>query len=126
MIVVAFSGSRRATWENQGGVVRREIDALVDEVGKDRLAIVHGDADGIDSIVNAVCVYQLVQVLRCPAPWKLRGQGAGPFRNGFMLDYVKVSRAVALPCAASVGTRGFISMCERRGIPCRVVELGDL
>jgi len=127
MIVVAFSGSRRASGTDRAfAAVRREIAALVHEFGVDRLAVVHGDAKGIDSMVDVACEDLGIQRVRCPAPWKLRGDSAGPFRNGFMLDFVKVSRAVALPCDASVGTRGFISMCERRGIPCRVVELGEL
>ena len=126
MIVVAFSGSRRATGQEHVAIVQRELAALVDRIGIDRLAVVHGAADGIDLAVDVCCQHMGIQVVRCPANWKLLGSAAGPRRNAFMLDFVKVSEVVALPDSESVGTRGMIHQCERRGIPCRVVELGDL
>lgn len=57
-----------------------------------------------------------------PAEWDYHGRGAGPIRNGDMLDEWRPDVVLAFPSRESVGTRHMIREAIRRGIPVEVWE----
>ena len=116
---VAVSGWRHATKE--GSVltvtqamyqVRLEADGPV--------TLLHGGADGIDSI--AVWVANIMGWTIHPAfkaEWNKYGKAAGPIRNHKMLDTMP-DLLLAFPGPGSRGTIDAIEYAERLGITTRV------
>jgi hypothetical protein len=52
--------------------------------------------------------------------WRVTGKGAGPIRNGLMLDILKPDLVVAFP--GNRGTADCIRQAERRGITVQLVN----
>jgi len=82
--------------------------------------LVHGAADGVDSIAHTYPVYtsQEVSTEHHPVPdwaWEKIGSSAGPMRNSYMVSNVDV--VVAVWDGSSSGTRDAISKAQTDGIP---------
>lgn len=85
--------------------------------------VVHGDASGLDALVDAWCLLRGVQPARCPALWEYwRRQGtvkvAGHKRNAAM-TLLHPERLLAFP--GGNGTQGMVDACTALGIeviPC--------
>lgn len=88
--------------------------------------LVHGGANGLDSLAG-VAAYSLgrtVEVHR--ADWATHGKSAGPLRNKLMAD-LGAQHCVAfliegLPCK---GTRNMIEIARRTGIPTSIYTLDE-
>ncbi len=125
---VIFTGSR----EFPTTAAHLVMDVLLDNCEPPDI-IVHGDAKGLDSVVDVLAKGFMFDVEPHPANWRPNGKldlGAGAARNlemaklgarlciGFLVD--------GLPCK---GTRGMIGLAKRHKIPCLVYTLtvtGDL
>ncbi len=82
--------------------------------------VIHGDANGADSLADQWAVVNWVKVERYPANWKKYGKIAGPIRNNQMLVEGKPDLVIAFP-----GGRGTDNMCqlaERTGVEVRRIE----
>lgn len=64
---------------------------------EDRITfLLHGDADGLDSIAHQWALCAGVQPVACEASWGYYGKKAGPIRNNNMLIF-KPDRAIVFP-----------------------------
>lgn len=70
--------------------------------------LVHGQAEGADSLAGAWAKRTGIDRVECPANWKGRGRSAGFDRNGFMLAFFPVTLVVAFP-----GGRGTANQVEQ-------------
>lgn len=70
--------------------------------------IIHGDAKGADTMVNAYAIRHALGVQCYPADWTQWGKAAGPIRNQQMLDFGKPDFVIAFP-----GGRGTADMVKR-------------
>jgi hypothetical protein len=79
--------------------------------------LVHGDAPGVDR--QAAHLWGQVWGFPTeahPADWKTYGMGAGPRRNGEMVD-LGADLCIAFPVSASKGTWDCVRKAENAGIP---------
>lgn len=83
--------------------------------------IVHGDAHGVDRIAGQWAQAQGKPVIVIPAQWDYYGKYAGPVRNAWMLQYIKVTRVVAFP--GGRGTANMVKLAREAGIP--VTQIDD-
>jgi len=84
--------------------------------------IVHGGADGADKLAGEWAIARKVPEVIVPAQWDGYGKGAGPIRNGWMLEFVKVKHVVAFP--GGRGTLNMIEQTEKARIQLTVVSYG--
>lgn len=70
--------------------------------------IIHGGAEGADSLAAEWANRERVKAIRFDANWRKYGKRAGPLRNQRMLDEGKPDLVVALP-----GGRGTADMVRR-------------
>lgn len=85
--------------------------------------IVHGGANGADSLAGEVareCGFREV-VFR--ADWKRWGRAAGPMRNAEMLDRSDPDVVLAFPIGKSSGTRHMMRIAGKNGYT--VINYGD-
>jgi len=61
--------------------VREYLDTL-----QKTAIIIHGGANGADSIAGNLATYLKMKVMKFPAEWEKYGKAAGPIRNQQMLD----------------------------------------
>lgn len=82
----------------------------------ERLIIVHGDADGADTLANTVCKELGIEQIRIPAAWNKYQKAAGPIRNQLMLDVITdIDLILAFP--GGVGTDDMKSKGSKKEIP---------
>lgn len=113
---VIFSGSRN--WKHETSVV----DALL-ELDPDEWIVVHGDAKGLDRLVDRYARQMGFEVERYPARWSKHGKAAGPIRNRLMLSRQNVELVIAFPDPkTSVGTYDMIDIAKEADIPVVTVE----
>lgn len=80
----------------------------------DGLMVVHGAADGADTLAEDWCKSREVMYVGVPARWKKYGRPAGPHRNRMMRDLWEPKACIAFP--GGVGTRGMIKFMEEVGV----------
>lgn len=78
--------------------------------------LIHGAANGADTLAGEWAARHDIRVVACPAEWKRYGRGAGPVRNREMLA-LSPDLLVAFP--GGRGTADMISAAEKKGIPIR-------
>lgn len=76
--------------------------------------VVHGAADGADSLAECWAKKRQVMYLGVPAPWALLGRSAGPRRNSYMLAKSKPDLVIAFP--GGTGTLDMVSKAEKAGV----------
>lgn len=116
--VVAVTGGRDY---HDRDTAWREMDLHHVELGFS--VVIHGDADGLDKLVDAWCLDRGVQPARCPALWTYwRRRGAvriaGIKRNAAM-RMMRPKRLLAFP--GGNGTQNMVDQCTAVGIkviPC--------
>lgn len=91
--------------------------------------VIHGAADGADSIADAVAQDLGMSVAAFAADWETHGKAAGPIRNRRLLQEGKPTRVLAFALLGRVGdlTPGTDDMMRRAllaGIPVTVVPPG--
>lgn len=89
----------------------------------DRLIVIHGDADGADTLAYNVCKEVGIEQVRMPATWKKYNRAAGPIRNTLVLDlFPNIDMVLAFP--GGTGTSNMKEQARTRGI--EVIESIDL
>ena len=80
---------------------------------------VHGDADGVDTILGAHLQSMGCDVGPVPADWDRHGRRAGHIRNGVMVRRAQITGGslVAVWDGTSRGTAGAIAAAARRRVP---------
>lgn len=76
--------------------------------------IIHGGADGADSLAGAWAQMHGIMEVVVPAPWQHYGKRAGMLRNQWMLR-LKPDLVVAMP--GGRGTAGMVKLAEKAGVP---------
>jgi hypothetical protein len=92
--------------------------------------IVHGGADGVDTLADHAARHLGYRVERWPVDWHAarrilgpRWKLAGPLRNAWMLHAAPTDLVLAFPLPGSKGTRDMIKQATVASITVRVVEL---
>ena len=98
-------------------LVRKTIDSF----GKD-VIVIHGGAQGADSLAGAVAKELGLQLEVYPAQWAKYGKAAGPIRNQQMLDS-KPDTVIAFP--GGKGTKDMVTRATNNGVPVIVVKESD-
>jgi hypothetical protein len=86
----------------------------------ERLIVVHGDADGADTLAYEVCKEVGIEQARVPATWNKYLKAAGPIRNKLMLDLFPVDLIMAF--AGDIGTADMKKQATKLGIPVMTPE----
>lgn len=88
-----------------------------------RTEIIHGGADGADSIGGQVAKELGLQVIAVLADWTKYGRAAGPIRNQRMLElHPDLVIAFHSNLEASKGTKNCLAQAEKLGIPTEVIK----
>lgn len=77
--------------------------------------LMHGNAQGADTLASEWAATLGVPSLAYPADWKKHGKAAGPLRNAFMLEEGKPDLVVAFP--GGRGTADMIEKATKAGVP---------
>lgn len=77
--------------------------------------LIHGGADGADSLAGAWADQRGVPVNVFPADWDAHGRAAGPMRNEQMLTEGQPDLVVAFP--GGYGTSHMIRLARQAGVP---------
>lgn len=115
-------GSR--TWDRLAPIMT-VLETLQKKHG-DHLIVIHGDHwQGADKLVNSACVAMGIQMIKIPAAWKgQKGNRAGPYRNGLMIEYGRPDHATGFRAPGkSNGTDNMYQKCQIAGVPAEVVRL---
>ncbi|MGY5127376.1 DUF2493 domain-containing protein [Streptomyces nigrescens] len=135
---ILVTGSR--SWSDSEHLANVLLDTWHDATqnGYDSIVIVHGAADGADTLADLWARGQGLDVETHPADWdhcgpdcppghlKTRARGgeycptAGPRRNQRMVD-AGADLVVAFPLGRSTGTRDCMRRAEKAGLPVRHV-----
>lgn len=82
----------------------------------ERMIIIHGDADGADTLANTVCKELGIEQVRVPAAWNKYKRAAGPIRNKLMLDlFPTLDLVMAFP--GGTGTADMKTQSAKLEIP---------
>ena len=82
----------------------------------ERMIIIHGDADGADTLANTVCKELGIEQVRIPAAWNKYKKAAGPIRNQLMLDlFPGIDLVMSFP--GGIGTADMKDKASKKGIP---------
>lgn len=76
--------------------------------------IIHGDAQGADTLAKNWAIENEVPHIPFPADWKTHGKAAGPIRNQKMLDEGKPNLVIAF--AGGKGTQDMINRAIAHGL----------
>ncbi len=100
---------------------RQVIFDSLDKVHAERAItlLIHGDANGADTVSGEWATSRGVTVLAVPAQWERFGKRAGAMRNGWMLDK-KPDLVVAFPGGS--GTQHMVTIATRNGV--EVIHFG--
>lgn len=120
MRIVLITGAR--DWNNPG-VIRREIQKLIDKYGVDGFILVAGKAPGADQEAAVVAENLNVHMAEVKALWNTRHRAAGPQRNRAMLalgpdEVIGFHKQIS----KSRGTKDCIKQAKALAIPTRVVK----
>lgn len=95
-----------------GGRDFRNRQLLFDTLdSKEVSCIVHGGAEGADSLAGEWAVSRKVPEIVIMAQWKGYGNSAGVIRNQWMLKFTKVTHVIAFP--GGRGTANMIMLSEK-------------
>jgi len=112
-------------WSIDIAIVRRQYRFLINmcrTIGEDEYLIIHGAADGADSIAAGFVRYMNKYPDDCfkvfedpwPADWKEHKRAAGPIRNRLMLTQ-NPKLVISMP--GGVGTADMIRISKKAGVP---------
>mgnify|MGYP001570460813 CR=1 FL=1 len=112
---VLVCGSR--DWTDPEPILR-ELRALP----PGEVVVIHGAAQGADTIAGVAARHLQFRVEVYPADWKRYGRAAGPIRNRQMLLVGRPDVVLAFhrDIDASSGTKDMVRQARRAGVPVRV------
>lgn len=115
---ILISGSRDMP-ENQESK-NLVCQAIVDAMGTgdfywDDITVITGGAKGADTVAHDLARGLGAKTVVIMADWKRHGNGAGPIRNGKMLD-LQPDLVIGFTLGKSVGTRNCLKQAKMRGI----------
>ncbi len=89
------------------------------------MIIIHGAANGADTIAGMAAKELGLEVMEFPAEWSKHGKRAGPIRNQQMLDEGRPNGVIAFheDISRSKGTKHMIKIAKKNNIP--VLILGS-
>lgn len=99
-------------WES----MENHLRSARQELGTDKIILVHGGARGADFIANKIWLAWGLPVESHRADWAKFGAYAGPKRNKEMVA-LGADLCLAFPIGRSKGTRGCVREAEGAGIP---------
>lgn len=79
-----------------------------------KYCIVSGGARGADAFARRWAMQNNIPYFECPAWWEF-GNSAGTIRNGWMIEFMKVSLVIAFPGGS--GTANMKNQARRKKIP---------
>ena len=94
-----------------------ELDRLHKEQGF--YCLIHGAANGADTLAGKWAEINNIAVRAFPADWKRYGKSAGPIRNRQMLEDGRPDLVIAF--RGGDGTQNMINQAKRRGV--KVVQI---
>lgn len=95
---------------------------LAEYMAKDPdLAIIHGNAEGVDSEADYWARSHCIPRFVFPANWGHHKKSAGPIRNSLMLKIGKPDLVLAFP--GGVGTADMVAKARKAGV--QVLEIPD-
>jgi hypothetical protein len=124
MRAVIVTGDRNAEWDTWRHTVYRAIYAQK-KYGYGPV-VIHGGANGIDSLSEPAMEGCDVSFVRMPAQWDAHGNSAGPMRNRAMLNVLLILKehgydvsvlAFHNTITASKGTKGMVNLALERNVP---------
>lgn len=83
--------------------------------------VVHGAAQGLDSMADEWARRMAINVVACPADWEKLGNRAGPIRNEEVLMEHEPKRLIAFP--GGKGTADMVRRAKNRRGKIEVVEI---
>lgn len=113
---VLICGSR--TWEDEEPI-KRLLSSM-----SGYTVVIHGAAQGADSIAGRVAKELGFEVLPFPAKWDRYGRAAGPIRNTQMLNegLPDIVYAFHTNIEASKGTADMVRQAKKSGVPVVVLS----
>lgn len=112
MKLIVITGTREDTHK---GKVAEQLSKLT----PGEVLVIHGDAKGVDTEAEEVCIALGLDHIKFYANWKHYGRAAGPIRNRKMLDMIP-TEVWAFPVPHSIGTKDCMNEAKRRGITVKV------
>ncbi len=97
------------------------IERILDPYLKERPHIIHGGANGADTLAGDYAHMNYLVCTVYPAQWPTYGGRAGPLRNQQMLDEGKPDLVIAFPGGA--GTADMVRRSKKAGIKTIEVEI---
>lgn len=98
-----YSEERALAWELSRWAMRHDGLEIITGYDPDNVRF-----QGADQLAHEWALANGIPAFPFPAPWRIKGNYAGPFRNQRMLDFGKPHGVVAFP-----GGRGTADMCAR-------------
>jgi hypothetical protein len=96
---------------------RRSIEAYLSKYEPETTVVVHGGAQGADTIAGEAAVQMGMVVEKYLADWQQYGRAAGPIRNRQMLDsQVDLVVWFHLDIDSSKGTKNMVAEADRAGV----------
>jgi predicted Rossmann-fold nucleotide-binding protein len=80
----------------------------------DKFCIIHGNAPGADSLAHIWAMNLRIPIISMPANWNGLGNRAGPFRNGWMLEWAMPDLVIAFP--GGPGTADMKQKARKAGV----------
>lgn len=99
--------------------LRKQLD--LQHAAKPISVLIEGGARGADRLAAEWAEDWGVPVMRFPAPWRVAGKAAGPWRNDAMLRFGAPLLVIAFP--GGRGTADMVNKAKRRGID--VIEVSQ-
>ncbi len=82
--------------------------------------IIHGAATGADTLAESWAKANEIPYCGIPAKWRKHGNSAGPIRNKWMADNMRVQQVMAFP--GGRGTKNMIAQAKNKEIPFTVFD----
>ena len=111
------AGTRTLTDYN---LVKRHLDYIASQIGKDNLLIVSGGAKGADALGELYARQNGIELKKFPAEWNKYGKKAGPIRNAQMADFGH--GLLAFWDGKSPGTKNMIDLAKKKGLWVSVIR----
>lgn len=111
MIKLLVSGDR---WWDDYGAIEDALSFMPDRA----VTLIHGCAQGADTLAHAVAQRRGWIIDQYPADWDKHGKAAGPIRNRLMLDQCPdLVVAFHHDIVSSKGTKDCVTEAKKRGTP---------